>query len=422
MSRKLFSFPFISIRGRSSASPPPLSKPGYSILYHDTDSGLLLSSTDGKPYDLIRAAGSDGYSAAGPMGPAGPAGVAGPAGTDGAAGTNGNDGATGPAGAKGDTGLTGATGPAGPAGPAGAKGDTGLTGATGPAGAKGDTGLTGATGLTGPAGLDGAKGDTGLTGVIGPTGPAGPAGESIIGPAGPAGESIIGPAGPAGESIIGPAGPAGPAGESIIGPAGPTGPAGESIIGPAGPTGPAGESIIGPAGPAGPAGESVDPAAFYAHRGSNLSLWNNISAPAGTHYFALPFNSERYDTGNLYNLAYYNVPVTGVYEFHVSVCILVSATEAIRAQIILDDDGIVKDSLSGAITGGYQAESVSITPGTNTTYFVKFSTQISCSSAINVCPKIAFTVPVGSKPLSASVQVASGGSTTASHFYGKRIA
>ena len=418
MSRKLFSFPFISIRGRSSASPPPLSKPGYSILYHDTDSGLLLSSTDGKPYDLIRAAGSDGYSAAGPMGPAGPAGVAGPAGTDGAAGTNGNDGATGPAGAKGDTGLTGATGPAGPAGPAGAKGDTGLTGATGPAGAKGDTGLTGATGLTGPAGLDGAKGDTGLTGATGPAGLDGAKGDTgltgVIGP--------TGPAGPAGESIIGPAGPAGPAGESIIGPAGPTGPAGESIIGPAGPTGPAGESIIGPAGPAGPAGESVDPAAFYAHRGSNLSLWNNISAPAGTHYFALPFNSERYDTGNLYNLAYYNVPVTGVYEFHVSVCILVSATEAIRAQIILDDDGIVKDSLSGAITGGYQAESVSITPGTNTTYFVKFSTQISCSSAINVCPKIAFTVPVGSKPLSASVQVASGGSTTASHFYGKRIA
>ena len=198
----------------------------------------------------------------------------------------------------------------------------------------------------------------------------------------------------------------------------------ESIIGPIGPAGPAGESIIGPAGPAGPAGTSVNAAAFYAHRGTNLSLWNNPNPnpPAGIHYFALPFDEEIYDTANLYDKKCYNVPVTGIYEFHVSVCILVSATETIRAQIILDNDDIVKDSLSDAITGGYQAESVSITPGTNTTHFVKFSTQIYCSSAINVCPKIAFTVPGGSKPLSASVQVASGGSTTASHFYGKRIA
>ena len=199
--------------------------------------------------------------------------------------------------------------------------------------------------------------------------------------------------------------------ESIIGPIGPAGPAGESIIGP-----------IGPAGPAGPAGTSVNAAAFYAHRGSNLSLWNNFSAPEGIHYFALPFDEVIYNTDNLYDKKCYNVPVTGIYEFHVSVCILVSATETIRAQIILDNDNAAKSALVSAITGGgYQAESVSIAPGTNTTHFVKFSTQISCSSAINVCPKIAFTVPVGFKPLSAIIQFASGGSTTASHFYGKRI-
>ena len=205
--------------------------------------------------------------------------------------------------------------------------------------------------------------------------------------------------------------------ESIIGPAGP---AGESIIGPIGPAGPAGESIIGPIGPA---GTSVNAAAFYAHRGSNLSLWNNPNPnpAAGIHYFALPFDEVIYDTANLYDKKCYNIPVTGIYEFHVSVCILVSATEAIRAQIILDNDDTAKDLLSSSITGGYQAESVSITPGTNTTHFVKFSTQILCSSVINVCPKIAFTVPVGSKPLSAIIQFASGGSTTASHFYGKRI-
>ena len=223
------------------------------------------------------------------------------------------------------------------------------------------------------------------------------------------------------ESIIGPIGPAGPAGESIIGP---IGPAGTSVIGPIGPAGPAGTSIIGPigpAGPAGPAGTSVNAAAFYAHRSSNLLLWNIPSAPAGTHYFPLPFNAEKYDTANLYNLKFYDVPVAGIYEFHVSVCILVSATESLRAQIILDDDADSEAKLVSAIAGGYQADSLFITAGTNTAHFIKFSTQILCSSSVNVCPKIAFTIPVDSKALTIFMEFASGGSTTASHFYGKRI-
>jgi hypothetical protein len=266
-------------------------------------------------------------------------------------------------------GPTGATGPKGDTGLTGLKGLTGDTGLTGPTGPTGDIGLTGDTGLTGATGPTGPKGDIGLTGATGPTGPKGD-----------------------------------------IGLTGATGPKG-------------GIGLTGATGATGPAGTAASAAAFYAYRGSVLSLWSSSNTiTTGTHYFALQCDIERYDTSNLYDSAgskTYDIPVAGVYEFHVSVCIKVTATQTFTAQLILDNDENAKDTLIDAITGGYQAETVSIVPGTNMIYFINFSTQIFCTSGMFVCPKIAFVVT--NKPLIIDVQSTVGGSTTASHFYGKRI-
>lgn len=51
MPKKLFTLPFLSLRGRYSDTPPPESGPGQVILYFNKEDGKIFSSSDGSPYE-----------------------------------------------------------------------------------------------------------------------------------------------------------------------------------------------------------------------------------------------------------------------------------------------------------------------------------------------------------------------------------
>ena len=53
MPKKIYTLPFLSLRGKYSDASPPVSGPGQNMLYFNREDGKILTSADGSPYTAL---------------------------------------------------------------------------------------------------------------------------------------------------------------------------------------------------------------------------------------------------------------------------------------------------------------------------------------------------------------------------------